>query len=121
MPLPRLRWRITALILAAFGVFALAGCASSAPDDGLCAAPGESAAAAAPENLNTSEQSVDQFTTASVVPLEQIDTSALNLSKPGTLTVGTLGDAPPSICLNSQGVYTGFDNELLKASAPSSD
>ncbi len=117
MPLHRCRWRVIALILAAFGVFALAGCSAAATDDGLCAPPGEAAAAAAPENLSTSEQAVDQFTTAGVLPLEQIDTSALNLIKPGTLTVGTLGDAPPSICLNSRGVYTGFDNELLAAVA----
>ena len=33
------------------------------------------------------------------------------------LTVGTLSDAPPSICINSQGQFTGFDNELLRAIA----
>ena len=36
---------------------------------------------------------------------------------PGTLTVGTLSDAPPSICINSAGQFTGFDNELLRAIA----
>ena len=40
------------------------------------------------------------------------------LSVPGTLTVGTLSDAPPSIiCINSAGQFTGFDNELLRAIA----
>jgi len=39
------------------------------------------------------------------------------LSVPGTLTVGTLSDAPPSICMNSAGQFTGFDNELLRAIA----
>jgi polar amino acid transport system substrate-binding protein len=33
------------------------------------------------------------------------------------LTVGTLSDAPPSICINSKGDFTGFDNELLRAVA----
>jgi polar amino acid transport system substrate-binding protein len=33
------------------------------------------------------------------------------------LTVGTLSDAPPSICINSSGQFTGFDNELLRAVA----
>jgi polar amino acid transport system substrate-binding protein len=40
--------------------------------------------------------------------------NTLGLSVPGTLTVGTLSDAPPSICINSQGQFTGFDNELLR-------
>jgi polar amino acid transport system substrate-binding protein len=39
------------------------------------------------------------------------------LGTPGVLTVGTLSDAPPSICINSQGQFTGFDNELLRAIA----
>ncbi len=39
------------------------------------------------------------------------------LSSPGTLTVGTLSDAPPSICIDSSGQFTGFDNELLRAVA----
>jgi polar amino acid transport system substrate-binding protein len=33
------------------------------------------------------------------------------------LTVGTLSDAPPSICIDSAGQFTGFDNELLRAMA----
>lgn len=33
------------------------------------------------------------------------------------LTVGTLSDAPPSICIDSAGQFTGFDNELLRAVA----
>jgi polar amino acid transport system substrate-binding protein len=33
------------------------------------------------------------------------------------LTVGTLSDAPPSICIDSAGQFTGFDNELLRAIA----
>ena len=33
------------------------------------------------------------------------------------LTVGTLSDAPPSICINAAGQFTGFDNELLRAIA----
>ncbi len=49
------------------------------------------------------------------MPLESIDTSKLGLIKPGVLTVGTLSDAPPSICVNSDGVFTGYDNEVLKA------
>lgn len=111
-----LRRRLPALILVLFAVLAVAACGTSSDtDDGLCAPPGLASATAAPENLNTSEQTVDQFTTEDTVPLDQIDVSALRLTEPGTLTVGTLSDAPPSICLNSSGTYTGFDNELLKA------
>jgi polar amino acid transport system substrate-binding protein len=33
------------------------------------------------------------------------------------LTVGTLSDAPPSICIDSAGQFTGFDNEVLRAIA----
>lgn len=116
----RLLTRLSALLLVVFGVFALAGCGtstSSSGDDGLCAAPGLKTAAAAPENLNTSEQAVDQYTTPTTAPLDTIDVSSLGLIEPGTLTVGTLSDAPPSICLNSAGQYTGFDNELLSAVA----
>lgn len=52
-----------------------------------------------------------------MVPLDSIDVARLNLITPGVLTVGTLSDAPPSICVNSSGEFTGYDNELLKAVA----
>ncbi len=58
-----------------------------------------------------------RYTTATVEPLDRVDVNALGLSAPGTLTVGTLSDAPPSICINSAGQFTGFDNELLRAIA----
>ncbi|MFT3661491.1 MAG: ABC transporter substrate-binding protein/permease [Gordonia sp. (in: high G+C Gram-positive bacteria)] len=113
------RRRLSALILAAFCVLVLASCGSSSNDgdDGLCAPPGIKSATAAPENLNTSEQAVDTYTTPTTVPLDRIDVNRLGLIQPGVLTVGTLSDAPPSICLDSAGNYTGFDNELLKAVA----
>jgi len=59
----------------------------------------------------------DKYTTPSVVPLSGIDVKTLGLGVPGTLTVGTLSDAPPSICINAAGQFTGFDNELLRAIA----
>ncbi len=46
-----------------------------------------------------------------------MNVNALGLGTPGTLTVGTLSDAPPSICIDSKGQFTGFDNELLRAVA----
>ncbi len=59
----------------------------------------------------------DKYTSATVAPLTAVNVNALGLSVPGTLTVGTLSDAPPSICINSAGQLTGFDNELLRAIA----
>ncbi|OOK71175.1 bacterial extracellular solute-binding s, 3 family protein [Mycobacterium kansasii] len=59
----------------------------------------------------------DTDTTATVVPLSSIDVNALGLGTPGVLTVGTLSDAPPNVCINSTGRFTGFDNELLRAIA----
>ncbi len=59
----------------------------------------------------------DKYTTPDTLPLADVDASKLNLAEPGKLTVGTLSDAPPSICVNSQNVFTGFDNELLRAVA----
>ena len=50
-------------------------------------------------------------------PLTGVDVDALGLGTPGVLTVGTSSDAPPSICIDSQGQFTGFDNELLRAIA----
>ncbi|GAA4672549.1 ABC transporter substrate-binding protein/permease [Gordonia humi] len=99
----------------------LAACGASSSDDGggegLCAPPGLSSASAAPTNLATSAQAPDKFTTDTVTPLDQIDTSDLGLIKPGTIIVGTLGDAPPSICVDSHRQYTGMDNEILRAMA----
>src|ERR1700721_2664813 len=52
-----------------------------------------------------------------VEPTDAVDLSALGLGTPRTLVVGTLSDAPPSVCINSAGQFTGFDNELLRAVA----
>ncbi|WP_043809557.1 ABC transporter substrate-binding protein/permease [Rhodococcus triatomae] len=85
----------------------------------LCSPPGVGAAAAAPTNLDAAaaQAGEDRYTTPTTVPLDQIDVGALGLITPGVLSVGTLSDAPPSICVNSAGTFTGFDNELLKAVA----
>jgi len=84
-----------------------------------CAPPGLESASALPTNLAAAATGpeADRYTTATVTPLDSIDVDALGLGVPGTLTVGTLSDAPPSICINSAGVFTGFDNELLRAIA----
>lgn len=84
-----------------------------------CAPPGVERASALPTNLAKAAKGpgADKYTTATVEPLTAVNINALGLSVPGTLTVGTLSDAPPSICINSAGQFTGFDNELLRAVA----
>lgn len=58
--------------------------------------------------------SLDKYTTEDVTALDKIDTEALGLITPGTITVGTLSDAPPNIFIKD-GKFTGYDNELLRA------
>lgn len=110
---------LIAVILLAVGLSATAcgsGSEDSATERNLCAPPGLAAASAAPTNLASSAAAgSDRYTTASTVPLNSIDVSKLGLITPGKLSVGTLSDAPPSICVDRQGAFTGFDNELLKA------
>ncbi|MBF6213517.1 ABC transporter permease subunit [Nocardia puris] len=108
---------LLALILLTVG-FAATGCGSTGESRDLCAPPGVNAASAAPENLAIpAAAGPDRYTTATVAPLESIDVNRLGLLTPGVLSVGTLSDAPPSICVNSAGSFTGFDNELLRAVA----
>ncbi|MFW0783903.1 ABC transporter substrate-binding protein/permease [Gordonia sp. CPCC 206044] len=91
--------------------------ASAAPADS-CSPPGIASASAAPVNLAAADRGgEDRYTTPTTTPVDQIDTESLELITPGTISVGTLSDAGPSICVNGQGVFTGFDNELLKAIA----
>ncbi|WP_026918406.1 ABC transporter substrate-binding protein/permease [Gordonia shandongensis] len=110
------RW-LPLLAVAALAAL-LASCSSdSSPDDGLCAPPGVESASSAPTNLAAAAQAPDKFTTDSTAPLSEVDTSDLGLITPGTITVGTLSDAPPSICVNSRQQFTGMDNEMLRAIA----
>ncbi|MFQ6393353.1 ABC transporter substrate-binding protein/permease [Nocardia sp. KC 131] len=116
--LPAVRSRsLIAVLLLAVGLAATAcGSGDDSSDRNQCSPPGVSAASAAPTNLGSaSAAGEDRYTTANTAPLGSIDTSKLRLSTPGKLSVGTLSDAPPSICLNSSGTFTGFDNELLRA------
>ncbi|MGW6374468.1 ABC transporter substrate-binding protein/permease [Rhodococcus sp. NPDC055112] len=111
------------IALLALLALTLTGCggggdsATSATD--LCAPPGVGSASAAPTNLDAAAATAaeDRYTTPSTKPLDQIDIGALGLATPGKLSVGTLSDAPPSICVDSSGTFTGYDNELLKAVA----
>ncbi|WP_433600172.1 ABC transporter substrate-binding protein/permease [Nocardia sp. CA-135953] len=116
--LPAVRSRaLIAVLLLAVGLAATAcGSGDDSADRDQCSPPGLSAASAAPTNLGSAAAAgADKYTTASTLPVSAIDTGKLRLITPGKLTVGTLSDAPPSICLNSAGSFTGFDNELLRA------
>jgi polar amino acid transport system substrate-binding protein len=110
---------LIAVLLLAVGLSATAcgsGSDDAATERNLCAPPGVAAASAAPTNLaSAAAAGSDRYTTATTMPLSSIDVSKLGLITPGKLSVGTLSDAPPSICVDRQGTFTGFDNELLKA------
>ncbi|UNB52844.1 ABC transporter substrate-binding protein/permease [Mycolicibacterium sp. YH-1] len=112
-----LRATVLALVLAIICGLGLAPTALA--NDDQCAPPGEQSASALPTNLAAAARGPesDRYTTPTVEPLDTVDVAALGLGTPGVLTVGTLSDAPPSICINSAGQFTGFDNELLRAIA----
>ena len=110
------RFRLAALLAVVLMTIGLAPPASADADQ--CAPPGAESASALPTNLASAAKGpeADKYTTPGVEPLP-VDVNALGLGTPGVLTVGTLSDAPPSICIDSQGKFTGFDNELLRAVA----
>lgn len=112
----RSRVLIAVILLAVVGLATACGSGDGSSARDLCAPPGVEAAAAAPKNLaSPAKAGEDRYTTPTTVPLESIDITKLGLITPGKLSVGTLSDAPPSICVNSAGAFTGFDNELLRA------
>ena len=105
---------LVALIVASFGM-----APTAAADGDQCAPPGTQSASALPTNLAAAAKGPDDddYTTLNVQPLTSVDVGKLRLGTPGVLTAGTLSDAPPSICINAKGQFTGFDNELLRAIA----
>lgn len=119
MRVPRMTVRSFALVLVAAMIAAMGLAAPAGAQVDQCAPPGVQSASALPTNLAAAATgpAEDKYTTAGVRPLQDIDVNTLGLSSPGTLTVGTLSDAPPSICINSSGQFTGFDNELIRAIA----
>ncbi|MDD4867324.1 MAG: ABC transporter substrate-binding protein/permease [Mycobacterium sp.] len=92
---------------------------SAAADKNQCAPAGLDSATVLPKDLisHLPTDPGDQHTTATVEPLSSIDVGALGLSTPGILTAGTLSDAPPNTCINPTGLFSGFDNRLLRAIA----
>jgi polar amino acid transport system substrate-binding protein len=109
---------LTATILLVCGPV-LATPALATPNMNQCAPPGLHSARVLPKDL-TETHGVgrdDGDTTANVEPLSAVNIGALGLSTPGVLTVGTLSDAPPNVCINPTGQFSGFDNQLLRAIA----
>lgn len=111
--------RIAALLASTLMVMGLVLAGPAHADADQCAPPGVESASALPTNLAAAATGpgADKYTTPNVRPLDTVRVDALGLSTPGVLTVGTLSDAPPSICINSAGQFTGFDNEVLRAIA----
>jgi polar amino acid transport system substrate-binding protein len=111
--------RIAALVTTMLMMATLWCAAPAGAQVDQCAPPGVESASALPTNLAAAAEGpeADRYTTATVRPLDSIDVDTLGLGTPGVLTVGTLSDAPPSICIDSAGQFTGFDNELLRAIA----
>lgn len=111
--------RSAALLTTVLMLFGLLCAAPAGADVDQCAPPGVDSASALPTNLAAAATGpgADKYTTANVAPLDSVRAENLGLGTPGVLTVGTLSDAPPSICINSAGQFTGFDNELLRAIA----
>ncbi|WP_063036483.1 ABC transporter substrate-binding protein/permease [Nocardia grenadensis] len=118
LPVPRARALLAFLLVAVALLATACGSGGDGAARDLCAPPGPEAATAAPANLTApGAGKEDRFTTESTEPPAAVDVSRLGLIRPGVLSVGTLSDAPPSICVNSAGAFTGFDNELLRAVA----
>ncbi|TGB45889.1 ABC transporter substrate-binding protein/permease [Mycolicibacterium peregrinum] len=111
--------RSAALLTTVLMLFGLVCAAPAGADVDQCAPPGVDSASALPTNLAAAATGpgADKYTTATAIPLDTVRPENLGLGTPGVLSVGTLSDAPPSICINSAGQFTGFDNELLRAIA----
>ncbi|WP_427018707.1 ABC transporter substrate-binding protein [Pseudarthrobacter sp. P1] len=107
-----LKWLVAAPVAVALA-FSLAACGSSTATS--------SSTATTDALAGSDQQSLDKYTTKDVTPLDKIDKSKLGLIVPGTITVGTLSDAPPNIFIDKDGKFTGFDNELLRAVAAKLD
>jgi polar amino acid transport system substrate-binding protein len=111
--------KLPALVATILLICSLALAAPAAADNNnQCAPSGADGAITLPRKLASAKRPhEDKYTTADVDPLSSVDIGALGLRTPGTLTIGTQSESPPTACINAQGQYTGFDNELLRAIA----
>jgi polar amino acid transport system substrate-binding protein len=110
---------VAATILIVCGLASAALAAPAAADRNQCAPPGLDSASVLPKDLTESATvgHDEGHTTATVEPLSSVNIGALGLGTPGVLTVGTLSDAPPNVCIDPAGQFSGFDNQLLSAIA----
>jgi polar amino acid transport system substrate-binding protein len=110
---------LTAAMVIVCGTALGGAAAPAAADWNQCAPGGLNSARVLPKDLTETPTTGhdDRDTTTSVEPLSSVDVGALGLGTPGVLTVGTLSDAPPNICINPTGEFSGFDNQLLRAIA----
>jgi len=111
--------KLLGLAAAILMVCGLTLAAPAAADRNQCAPAGLDSATTLPPDL-TQTGAIGQdndHTTPDVEPLSSVNKEALGLGKPGILTVGTLSDAPPNICVTPTGQFSGFDNQLLLAIA----
>ena len=84
----------------------------------MCAPAGQDGAIASAEQAGHRRPAGGrQYTTADVEPLSSVHIDALGLHTTGHADRRHPVGAPPSICINSRGSFTGFDNELLRAIA----
>src|ERR1700739_2294399 len=110
---------LPATILMVGGLVLAASVAPALADRNQCAPAGLDSASVLPKDLSENPGVGPDVHNAPAPPepLAQVNVGALGLSTPGVLTVGTLSDAPPNICVNATGEFTGFDNQLLLAIA----
>lgn len=110
---------LAATILLVCAVALVGSAAPAAADWNQCSPSGMDSARALPQDLTTAPKTdpVDRDTTPTVEPLDAVSADALGLSTPGVLTVGTLSDAPPNVCISPTGEFSGFDNLVLRAIA----
>lgn len=110
---------LAATILMVCGMVMAGSVPPAAADWNQCAPSGVDSARALPKDLTTAPaaEPVDQDTTPTVEPLGSVRVDALRLGTPGVLTIGTLSDAPPNICISPTGEFSGFDNLVLRAVA----
>jgi polar amino acid transport system substrate-binding protein len=110
--------KLPALVTTILLICSLALAAPAGADNNQCEPSGANGAITLPRKLATAKRPhEDKYTTADVDPLRSVDIGTLGLRTPGTLTVGTQSESPPTSCINATGHYTGFDNELLRAIA----
>src|ERR1700684_3276793 len=109
--------KLGALLTTILLTYCLAPMAPAAADN-MCKPSGKEGAMALPEKLVTASPPEERdYTTADVEPWSSVNTDALGLRTPRTLTIGPQAGGPPTSCLNTTGRYTGYDHELLRTIA----